>query len=68
MPSIGAYLLVGAVAAIITFTVTPVVKRFAMRAGWVYEPNERTVHTTPLPDVGGIAMFLGFCAAFGLRA
>jgi UDP-GlcNAc:undecaprenyl-phosphate/decaprenyl-phosphate GlcNAc-1-phosphate transferase len=66
VPSIGAYLLVGAVAAVVTFVGTPLVKRFATRVGWVYEPNDRTVHTTPLPDVGGIAMFAGFIAAFGL--
>jgi UDP-GlcNAc:undecaprenyl-phosphate GlcNAc-1-phosphate transferase len=66
VPSIGAYLLVGAVAAVITFAVTPLVKRFATRVGWVYLPNDRTVHTSPLPDVGGIAMFLGFVAAFGV--
>jgi len=66
VPSIGVYLLVGAVAAVVTFVVTPIVRWFATRVGWVYEPNERTVHTTPLPDVGGIAMFVGFIAAFGL--
>jgi UDP-GlcNAc:undecaprenyl-phosphate GlcNAc-1-phosphate transferase len=66
VPSIGSYLLVGAAAAIVTFLATPLVKRFANRVGWVYHPNERTVHTAPLPDVGGIALFVGFVAAFGL--
>ncbi len=66
MPTIGTYLLVGAVAAVVTFAVTPLVRRLAMRIGWVYEPNARTVHTKPLPDVGGIALFIGFVAAFGL--
>jgi len=66
VPSIGVYLLVGVVAAVVTCVVTPLVRWFATRVGWVYEPNERTVHTTPLPDVGGIAMFVGFIAAFGL--
>jgi UDP-GlcNAc:undecaprenyl-phosphate/decaprenyl-phosphate GlcNAc-1-phosphate transferase len=66
VPTIGSYALIGAVAAVVTFAVTPLVKWFAMRVHWVYEPNERTVHTTPLPDVGGIALFIGFLAAFGL--
>jgi UDP-GlcNAc:undecaprenyl-phosphate GlcNAc-1-phosphate transferase len=65
VPSIGAYLVIGAVAAVVTFAVTPLVKWLARRLGWLYEPNERTVHTTPIPDVGGIAMFVGFAAAFG---
>ena len=66
MPSTGAYLAIGAAAAIVTFAVTPLVKWLAARLGWLYEPNERTVHTTPIPDVGGIAMFVGFVASFAL--
>jgi UDP-GlcNAc:undecaprenyl-phosphate GlcNAc-1-phosphate transferase len=65
VPSLGAYLIVGAVAALVTFATTPVVGRLARRLGWVYQPNERTMHQTPVPDVGGLAMFLGFLAAFG---
>ncbi|MFN8021965.1 MAG: MraY family glycosyltransferase [Acidimicrobiales bacterium] len=66
MPGIGAYLIIGAVAAVVTFVATPLVKWLATRIGWVYEPNERTVHTVPLPDVGGIALFVGFVVAFAL--
>lgn len=66
MPSIGSYVVVGVVAAVSTFAITPLVMRFARRVGWVYEPNERTVHTVPLPDVGGIALFVGFLVAFGV--
>jgi len=29
----------------------------------VYLPNDRTVHQSPLPDVGGLAMYAGFLAA-----
>lgn len=66
MPDSGAYLLVGVAAALITFVATPVVSWFARRVGWVYEPNERTVHTAPLPNVGGIALFIGFAGAFAI--
>lgn len=59
----GDHLLVGAVAAGATFATTPLVGWFARRRGWVYEPNERSVHTEPMPDVGGIAMLVGFLAA-----
>lgn len=58
------HLLVGAVAAGVTFAATPAVIWLARRRGWVYEPNERSVHTEPIPDVGGLAMLLGFVAAF----
>ena len=63
MPGVAAYLLIGALAAVVTFAVTPIVGRLARRFGWVYLPNERTVHTEPLPDVGGLAMFIGFVVA-----
>ena len=63
MPDFGSFLLIGAVAAAVTFITTPLVGMLARRRGWVYLPNDRTVHQTPLPDVGGLAMFIGFLAA-----
>ena len=63
MPDVGSYLLIGAVAAVVTFATTPLVGWLARRRGWVYLPTDRTVHQTPLPDIGGLAMFLGFVAA-----
>jgi UDP-GlcNAc:undecaprenyl-phosphate GlcNAc-1-phosphate transferase len=63
VPTLGSYLLIGAVAGIVTFVATPLVGRLARRQGWVYLPNDRTVHKTPLPDVGGLAMFIGFVVA-----
>ena len=63
MPTVGSFLLIGAVAALVTFATTPLVGRLARRRGWVYLPNDRTVHQSPLPDVGGLAMFAGFLAA-----
>ena len=63
MPELGSFLLIGAVAAVVTFATTPLVGVVARRRGWVYLPNDRTVHQTPLPDVGGLAMYLGFLAA-----
>ncbi len=64
MPGTGAYLLVGAIAAVVTFATTPIVGKAARRMGWVAEPDDRRVHTVATPDVGGIAMFIGFIVAF----
>ena len=64
MPTLASYLLMGAVAALVTLVVTPVVGALARRRGWVYLPNDRTVHDTALPDIGGLAMYIGFVAAF----
>ena len=58
-----AYAVVFAVAAMVTFLTTPLVRRFVIRAGAIYRPNDRTVHETPLPTLGGIAMYLGLVAA-----
>jgi UDP-GlcNAc:undecaprenyl-phosphate/decaprenyl-phosphate GlcNAc-1-phosphate transferase len=57
------YLAVFAVAAIVTFVATPLVRRFVIRVGAIYKPNDRTVHKVPLPTMGGIAMYLGLVAA-----
>lgn len=58
------HLIVGAVAAVVTFVTTPLIAWAARRRGWVYEPIARSVHTEPVPDIGGLAMLLGFLAAF----
>ncbi len=63
MPEFGSFLLIGSVAALVTFTTTPLVGALARRQGWVALPNERSVHTSPMPDVGGLAIYLGFLAA-----
>lgn len=62
------YLLVGATAAIVTFLLTPLVGWVATRVGWVAEPDERHVHATPTPNVGGVAMFVGFLIAMLLAS
>ena len=62
-PGISEYLLIGGVAALVTFAATPVVRLIAIDRGWVVQPNERSVHTSPIPHVGGLAMLTGFFAA-----
>ena len=63
MPSTGDYVLIGLVACAATFVATPLVGALARWRGWLYEPNDRTVHTSPIPDIGGLAMFFGFVVA-----
>ena len=64
MPGTGEYLVIGAIAGVVTFVSTPLVAGVARRMDWVVEPDERRVHKVVTPDVGGIAMFIGFVAAF----
>jgi len=44
--------------ACISFILTPVMRDFALRRGWVTEPGERKVHSRPTPELGGSAMFV----------
>jgi len=66
MPSLFDYLIIGVVAAGVTFIATPVVSIVAIRRGWVAQPNDRSVHTSAIPNVGGIAMLLGLLFALAV--
>jgi UDP-GlcNAc:undecaprenyl-phosphate GlcNAc-1-phosphate transferase len=57
------YLLTLLVAAAVTYLVTPVVRRGAVRWGAMAEVRDRDVHAVPTPRLGGVAMFAGFVAA-----
>lgn len=57
------YLLTLLVAAAVTYLVTPVVRRGALRWGAMAEVRDRDVHAVPTPRLGGVAMFAGFAAA-----
>jgi len=63
-PSLSAYLLVAAVAAVVTFAATPLVRRLSVRLGAVAAPDERHVHTVATPRGGGAAMLVGVVGAF----
>lgn len=58
------YLLVLCVAAAVTYLLTPVARRFALRTGAMAEPRDRDVHAITTPRLGGLAMYAGVCAAF----
>ncbi len=54
-------LLAIAVALVVSFGMTPIVKTFASRVGAMDIPdNARHIHAHPTPRMGGIAIFLGF--------
>lgn len=44
----------------ITLVLTPGVRHLAMKMGVVDRPNQRKVHKTPMPLMGGLAIFIGF--------
>ena len=50
-----------AVAFIISFAATPIVKSFAVQVGAIDVPdNDRHLHKKPIPRMGGLAIFFGF--------
>lgn len=55
------YLLVALTSAALTFLLTGIVRRLAIRIGAVAYPRKRDVHTVPIPRLGGLAMYLGVC-------
>ena len=46
-------------------SLTPLVRRLAIRLGAVVAPDERRVHNVPTPTLGGVAMFVGFLVGHG---
>lgn len=60
------YLLVCLTAAAVTFLLTGLVRVFAIRVGAVAYPRQRDVHVTPIPRMGGVAMYGGVLAGMYL--
>ncbi|MEM9998260.1 MAG: MraY family glycosyltransferase, partial [Bacteroidota bacterium] len=54
-----------AVALSAALVATPMLRDVALRQGWVDVPDERKIHVTPIPRVGGIAIFLGLTLGLG---
>ncbi|MEF2244035.1 MULTISPECIES: glycosyltransferase family 4 protein [unclassified Paenibacillus] len=52
------------VALLIAVVMTPLVKKFAFFVGAIDKPNHRKVHTRIMPRLGGLAIYIGFVAAY----
>ena len=59
MPSVLAYLVVGGAAAVATGITTSLARQFAERSGLLTVPEDRDVHDSPTPSIGGPAMLVG---------
>ena len=57
------YIWTFAVALIVALIATPAVILLARKTGAMDAPNARKVHKTPIPRIGGLAIYLGFMAA-----
>lgn len=54
---------IAALALLVTTVTIPILSRLALRFGFVDQPNARKIHQTPIPLVGGIAVYLGVVVA-----
>lgn len=57
------YVLVAATALVCAVAATPIVRRFAWHYNFVDRPSFRKIHTTPIPRLGGVAIYIGFIIA-----
>jgi len=57
-----AYLLMMAIAAVVTYLATHAVRRYAAKRNLHQAIRERDSHSTPTPRLGGVAMYFGFLA------
>jgi UDP-GlcNAc:undecaprenyl-phosphate GlcNAc-1-phosphate transferase len=59
------YLLTFLLAFFVTYLATPVVKILASKLNALDMPNDRKVHSQPVPRLGGLAIYIGFLTAIG---
>lgn len=57
------YVLVVVAAFLCAAGATPVARRAALRLGIMDRPSPRKVHAQPMPYLGGVAIYVAFCAA-----
>lgn len=50
----------------ITVGLTPFIIRIAARRGWLDRPNFRKIHTTPIPRLGGLAIFVAIWGSWAV--
>jgi UDP-GlcNAc:undecaprenyl-phosphate GlcNAc-1-phosphate transferase len=60
------YLIVFGVSAGVAFLTTPLVRRLAIRTGWIDHPSDRKVHPTSRPTAGGLAIMFGVLAGLAI--
>ncbi len=60
------YLLTFFAAFLVTYLISPVVRSFATKINAVDIPNDRKIHETPIPHLGGLAIYVGFIISIGL--
>ncbi|XEC94851.1 MraY family glycosyltransferase [Paenibacillus tarimensis] len=58
------YILAAVISFTIVFVSVPVLRRTALKIGFVDRPTARKIHSVPIPLLGGAALYIGIVAAF----
>lgn len=66
LPYIDKVLLMVLITSLFVAGITPFIKKIAIHIGALDIPNERKVHTTPIPRLGGLGIFLGLLVGYML--
>ncbi len=60
------YLLAFVFSFLLVFLTVPFVKKLALKTGFVDMPNQRKIHKSPIPLLGGVAIYAGFVITAGI--
>ncbi|MGD1911324.1 MAG: MraY family glycosyltransferase [Rivularia sp. (in: cyanobacteria)] len=55
-------------ALVVSWSLIPRIRKFALRVGWADQPNARRLNREPLPNAGGLAIYAGVIAAVTLAS
>jgi UDP-GlcNAc:undecaprenyl-phosphate GlcNAc-1-phosphate transferase len=55
-------------ALVVSWSLIPRIRKFAIRVGWADQPNARRLNSEPLPNAGGLAIYAGVIAAVTLAS
>jgi len=66
MVNIVSIIIVFIIALAVSFVITPLARKFALRNNIMAQPGDRMVHTEPTPYLGGAAIYLAFFAALAV--
>jgi UDP-GlcNAc:undecaprenyl-phosphate GlcNAc-1-phosphate transferase len=55
-------------ALVVSWSLIPKIRKFALRVGWADQPNARRLNQEPLPNAGGLAIYAGVIAAVTLAS
>lgn len=60
------FLVCFAISFLLSYSMVPLIRRIALRTGFVDKPNHRKIHKAPIPLLGGLAIYVSFVLTGGV--